>query len=205
MSSSNRPIPASWHDTATGKMFVMAPMVGQSDLPFRRLVRNHGATVVYSEMFMADAFATDSMYREQALGVGVRANDHPLVVQFAANDPEVFAAACFEVREHVPPTIKTQKGHKEVRLILRLWLQAEQLGADGVDLNLGCPQDRAKLGHYGAYLTDPCDWARCEALIAAAVARVRIPVTVKIRLQPTLDATIAFAVSCWGLFRGVQS
>jgi tRNA-dihydrouridine synthase len=62
-------------------VFAMAPMVGQSDLPFRRLVRSLGCTLVYSEMFLAERFASDEGYRIQALGLRVRPDDHPLVVQ----------------------------------------------------------------------------------------------------------------------------
>jgi tRNA-dihydrouridine synthase 1 len=115
-------------------------------------------------MLLADRFADDAEYREQAFGSHI--DDHPLVVQFAANEPSVFARAA---------------------------LCAQEMGADAVDLNLGCPQDRARLGHYGSFLTDPCDWQLCADIIAAAVAVVSIPVTVKIRLQPTVEATITFA------------
>ena len=91
-------------------IMAMAPMVGQSDYPFRALCRRHGTTVCWTEMFMASTFATDAGYRIQALGrKGVRADDHPLVVQFAANRPEDFCSAA---------------------------LLAQELGADGVDLNL---------------------------------------------------------------------
>ena len=120
-------------------------------------------------MWMADRFHADERYRIQALGkTGVRADDHPLIVQFAANDPRDFAEAA---------------------------LAAQQLGADGVDLNLGCPQTRAKEGHYGAYLTDPHDHALCAEIIAAAAdhPEITIPITVKIRLQPTTEQTVAFA------------
>lgn len=118
---------------------------------------------------MADRFHADERHRIQALGkTGVRADDHPLIVQFAANDPRDFAEAA---------------------------LAAQQLGADAVDLNLGCPQTRAKEGHYGAYLTDPHDHALCAEIIAAAAdhPEISIPITVKIRLQPTTEQTVAFA------------
>jgi len=99
-------------------IFAMAPMVGQSDRPFRMLCRKFGASVCWSEMLMADRFSSDAAYRMQALGrYGVHADDHPLVVQFAANNPRDFTAAA---------------------------RAAEAMGADAVDLNLGCPQRRAK-------------------------------------------------------------
>ena len=98
-------------------VWAAAPMVGQSDAPFRRLCRRRGATLIYTEMFLADRFASEPAYRNAALGVGVAAEDHPLVVQFAANDPAALLAAA---------------------------LYAQRLGADVVDINLGCPQRRAR-------------------------------------------------------------
>ena len=70
-------------------IYCMAPMVGQSDRPFRLLCRRHGTTLCYSEMLMADEFAASPAYRLEALGDRVR--DHPLIVQFAANEADAFA------------------------------------------------------------------------------------------------------------------
>ena len=120
-------------------------------------------------MLLADRFASEESYRTQTFGSGpLRPEDHPLVCQFAANQPADFVAAA---------------------------LEAQALGCDAVDLNLGCPQHRAREHHYGSYLTDPCDWALCCSIIGEAAAHpgMRIPITVKIRLQPTLDATVKFA------------
>lgn len=115
----NRAAGCSWLEAAvnTGSpILAMAPMVGQSDYPFRKLVRLHGATLCYTEMWMASQFHSSERYRIQALGkCGVRDDDHPLIVQLAANNPDDFAKAA---------------------------LAAQNLGADGVDLNLGCPQRR---------------------------------------------------------------
>ena len=53
-------------------IYCMAPMVGQSDRPFRFLCRRHGTTLCYSEMLMADEFAASPAYRHEALGDRVR-------------------------------------------------------------------------------------------------------------------------------------
>jgi len=166
-----KPLPPSWFADAAGgrqAMYMVAPMVGQCDLPFRHLARRYGATVVFSEMLLADRFAAEEGYRTQAFGTGVRDDDHPLVCQFAANNPDAFVAAA---------------------------LEAQRLGCDAVDLNLGCPQRRAREERYGAYLTDPPDWALCASIIAAAASHpsLTIPVTVKIRLQPAPGDTVRFA------------
>lgn len=119
-------------------------------------------------MLTTETFAQNEGYRIQSLGhQGVLEDDHPLVVQFAANNQHHFTAAAVE---------------------------AEKLGADGVDLNLGCPQRRTRTGHYGEFRTNLCDWALCVNIVSNAVAAVNIPVTVKIRLQPTCEATLEFAV-----------
>ena len=154
-------------------IYCVAPMVGQCDLPFRLLCRRQGATLVYTEMFLARRFATEARYRMDALGGGVDAADRPLFVQFASNDAAEFAEAC----DH-----------------------ARALGADGADLNLGCPQIRAKEGRYGAWLQE--DWDTCCGLVAAA--RRRCPetfsISVKLRVQydedggkPSPERTVAFA------------
>lgn len=53
-------------------------------------------------------------------------------------------------------------------------------GYDEINLNIGCPSDRVKSGHFGACLMlDPVLVAECVAAMCSAVA---IPVTVKCRI-----------------------
>ena len=60
-----RPLPLG---LGTSPAFVMAPMVKQSDRAFRQLVRQHGCSLCYTEMFMARDFASSEEYRRRALG-----------------------------------------------------------------------------------------------------------------------------------------
>lgn len=66
--------------------------------------------------------------------------------------------------------------------------------ADGIDLNLGCPQTRAQRGHYGGYLLGKKDWDQVEACVRALVEGVRVPVSAKLRLCDSASDTIPLAV-----------
>uniref|UniRef100_UPI00358DFB8D tRNA-dihydrouridine(16/17) synthase [NAD(P)(+)]-like isoform X2 n=1 Tax=Myxine glutinosa TaxID=7769 RepID=UPI00358DFB8D len=100
-------------DTLGSPRFVLAPMVGQSELAWRLLARNHGAQLCFTPMLHAGLFYRDSRYRQQALDPGTGGeNDRPLVLQFCANDPLTFTGAG-KLAQHC---------------------------CDAVDLNLGCPQ-----------------------------------------------------------------
>lgn len=143
-----------------------APMVDQSDLAFRLLARRHGCDVTYTQMFMVDEYVADSSYRD-TMHVTDDA-DWPCVVQLAGNEPDLFLQAA---------------------------LLAQERGCAAIDINLGCPQQRAKDGRYGSYMTDRRDWDLCCQIVAtmAGDSRLKVPVLCKIRLQDTVEHTIEFA------------
>jgi tRNA-dihydrouridine synthase 1 len=154
--------------------YILAPMVGASELPFRLLCRRYGADVCYTPMMDATQFACSASYRAgYHLQSTVHTADRPIVAHVSANTPSQLAAAA---------------------------VTAAQLGCAQIDLNLGCPQRTAYLGHYGSYLLDEpqliCD------MVSAAVQALRskeentsgcvIPVSVKIRLLSTVEQTLDF-------------
>lgn len=140
--------------------YVLAPMVGASELAFRLLCRKYGTQLAYTPMMSAHKFAHDVNYRQEEFQI---CNiDRPLVCHFAASTPEDFAAAA----------------------------QFAEPFCDAIDLNLGCPQRTAYVGHFGSYLLDPPDRALVCDMVRAAASAVSIPVFCKIRLLGTLDETI---------------
>ncbi|CAM9596880.1 unnamed protein product [Choristocarpus tenellus] len=70
---------------------VVAPMVDQSELPFRLLCRRYGGMLCYTPMYNSRCFATSSTYRES--NFDPHPEDRPLIVQFCGNDPETLLAA----------------------------------------------------------------------------------------------------------------
>lgn len=140
--------------------YILAPMVGASELAFRILCRKYGTQLAYTPMMSSEKFATDENYRKSEFQT--IPEDRPLVCHFEANDPAHFAAAA-KLCEHL---------------------------CDAVDLNLGCPQRTAFVGHFGSYLLGQEDRELLLSIVKAGCQAVSIPILVKIRLLDTLEETI---------------
>lgn len=64
---------------------------------------------------------------------------------------------------------------------------------DGIDLNLGCPQDVARRGGYGAFLMPRDHWSRIAAMVTAIHTQCRVPITCKVRLYDDgLEASLQY-------------
>eukprot|EP00741_Cyanophora_paradoxa_P007068 tig00001086_g6839.t1 len=146
--------------------WVAAPMIDGSELAFRMLVREHGAVgLAWSPMLHADAYLNDPAYCAEIFTSC--AADTPLVVQLGGSDAETMARAAQAALAVAPH-------------------------AAAVDINLGCPQDVAKRGGYGAFLCDRPEAVR--GVVRALRAAVAVPVWAKMRLLGgPLARTLEFA------------
>src|SRR5712671_2908634 len=129
---------------------ILAPMSGVTDLPFRRLVKRHGAGLVVSEMI-----ASEAMIRQTRQSMAMAANcpeERPMAVQLAGCEPAIMAEAAR--------------------------LNADR-GAAFIDINFGCPVKKVVNGHAGSALMR--DERHAARILAATVAAVDLPVTLKMR------------------------
>ena len=129
---------------------VLAPMAGVTDRPFRILCRRFGAGLAASEMIGSDPRLWNTSRSRQR-------RDHegepePRVVQLAGSDPLALAEAA---RANVA------------------------LGAQIIDLNMGCPAKRVCGQACGSALLK--DEPLVARILAAVVRAVEVPVTLKIR------------------------
>ncbi len=102
---------------------ILAPMSGITDLPFRRLVKRHGAGLVVSEMIASEALVRES--RKSLLMARNAEDEQPMAVQLAGCEPAVMADAA------------------------RL---NQDRGAALIDINFGCPVKKVVNGHAGSAL-----------------------------------------------------
>jgi nifR3 family TIM-barrel protein len=130
----------------------IAPMTGISDLPFRETATALGAPYVATEMVAS--------------------------AEFARGRPDVVRRAA--VGEGLPLTVIQLVG-RDIAFMAQGARMAQDAGAEIIDLNFGCPAKEVAAGAAcGSALMREPDLA--EALVAAAVEAVDVPVTVKMRL-----------------------
>ncbi len=131
--------------------FAIAPMAGMTDTAFRRLVKRHGGCgLVVTEMVSAEGLIRGI---DRTLEYAeYTQEERPISIQIFGGDPDKMAAAAQIV---------------------------EGMGADIVDVNMGCPVPKIAKHNAGCSLMrEP---GHAAAVIAAMAKAVKIPVTVKMR------------------------
>src|SRR5476651_978088 len=131
--------------------FAIAPMAGMTDTAFRRLVKRHGGCgLVVTEMVSAEGLVRGI---DRTLEYAeYTEEERPISIQIFGGDPDKMAAAAQIV---------------------------EGMGADIVDVNMGCPVPKIAKHNAGCSLMrEP---GHAASVIAAMTKAVRIPVTVKMR------------------------
>lgn len=129
---------------------VLAPMAGISDRPFRELCQSFGAGMCVAEMLTSDTRLWQS--RKSSLRLPDLSDQEPRCIQITGTEPEQMAQAA---------------------------RQCVELGAQLIDINMGCPAKKVCNKAAGsALLKDELLVAR---ILHAVVAAVAVPVTLKIR------------------------
>jgi nifR3 family TIM-barrel protein len=129
----------------------LAPMSGVTDEAFRATAHEHGAGLVVSEMVASEELVNARPdMLRRALGAESLS---PFVIQLAGREPHWMAEGA---------------------------RVAQDMGADIIDINMGCPAREVTGGLSGSALMRNLDHA--EKLIEATVAASAVPVTLKMRL-----------------------
>ncbi len=136
--------------TTRNRVF-LAPMSGVTDEPFRTTAHEHGAGLVVSEMVASEELVNARPdMMRRALGAESLS---PFVIQLAGREPHWMAEGA---------------------------RVAQDMGAEIIDINMGCPAREVTGGLSGSALMRNLDHA--EKLIEATVAASSGPVTLKMRL-----------------------
>lgn len=100
----------------------LAPMAGVTDMPFRRLCKEFGAGMIYTEMASSKAVHYGS---EKTKGIyEVFEDERPIGIQIFGSDPDIMAETASELSEY----------------------------ADIIDINMGCPANKIVKNGEGAAL-----------------------------------------------------
>jgi nifR3 family TIM-barrel protein len=149
-------------DRLNKPIMALAPMADVTDAAYRRVIAKYGGPdVMWTEFVSADglALAPEAGRKKLLADLIYTESERPIVAQFFTSRPENMEKAASLARE---------------------------LGFDGVDINMGCPDKSIeKQGAGAAHIKDP---KRAQEVIAAAKRGAgSLPVSVKTRLGYNKD------------------
>lgn len=130
---------------------ILAPMAGVTDFPFRKICREMGCGLLYTEMVSAKAILYKNKNTEPLLETDE--TEHPIAVQIFGSDPEIMGDMAKKLEE--------------------------EHSFDIIDVNMGCPVPKIVNNHEGsALMKEP---KLVEQILKNIVSKVNKPVTIKIR------------------------
>ena len=149
---STRVSPFLWQE-APRPIVALAPMAGVTDAAFRQLIKRLAPeTVVYTELLSTDAIHYGAKKTMGMLHFHAEV-ERPFIVQVFGKRPSFFLSAAKVI---------------------------EQMGADGIDINMGCPAAKVVSSCHGSALIREPELA--AELVYAVKKTVSLPVSVKTRL-----------------------
>jgi len=131
---------------------IIAPMAGVTDFPYRQILREMGAKLIYSEMVSSKGLVYGSRRTEELLDYKIK-NDGYINIQLFGEETEFIVKALRIVEKEYNP--------------------------DFIDLNMGCPAPKVvKTGAGSALMKNP---EKVKEILSAMVETANIPITLKIR------------------------
>lgn len=131
---------------------VLAPMAGICNSAFRRIIKEMGCGLIYSEMVSDKALVYDNKKTNDMLYM--TEYERPIVEQIFGSDIDSFVSAAKIVYERMKPDI--------------------------IDINMGCPVPKVAVSaQAGAALLK--NQEKIKSIVEAVVSSVPIPITIKIR------------------------
>ncbi len=137
-------------DVEIANQVIVAPMAGVTDRAFRIIAKSFGCGLVFTEM-ISDMGLVYGQTRTRQIA-DTEEEKRPIAIQIFGSNSEIMAQAAVFL---------------------------EDLGADIIDINMGCPTPKIVKNGEGAALM--LDIPRCRQIIRQVVQAVRTPVTVKMR------------------------
>ena len=135
-----------------GRKLFLAPMADVSDAPFRKIAKEFGAGITFTQMVSAKGIIDNEF---DALRLFAFSRDEkPIGVQLLANNPDYVSQAVTEIVRNKP---------------------------DLIDINCGCPVDKVTKHKLGAELMDD-PLLLGKLVSAMANAGGEVPISVKLRL-----------------------
>lgn len=152
--------------------FCLAPMEEVTDVAFREIFAKYGKpAVMYTEFVNVDGLTHQEGYKRLSFDLKYTEAQRPIVAQIWGRDPEKFYQAAKIIHD---------------------------LKFDGIDVNMGCPQDKEiGLGSCAALILEP-KLAR-EIIDAVKRGGEGLPVSVKTRIgysKPETEEWIGFLLDC---------
>ncbi len=133
------------------KLFV-APMADVSDAPFRRIAKEYGAGLTFTQMVSAKGIVDNEFYALRQFAYS--RDEKPIGVQLIGNEPDYLYQAVAEIKRYKP---------------------------DLIDINFGCSVQNVTKHNLGAAILDN-PLLMGELIKAMVSAADNIPVSVKLRL-----------------------
>jgi len=121
--------------------FFLAPLAGYTDLPFRTVVKKFGCDMTFSEMTNVNAISYNNEKTQKMMQKSPE--ESPYFVQIAANNIE--------------------NAIKAVEIINEIdWI-------DGIDINLGCPVNKARRSGFGGVLLKDENKEKLKEIVNAII------------------------------------